>query len=89
MIAITIYLLCYFSPVESEIYEINKNVIVSQPELVSTSQFLATSTTIPTTNRNKSNKLRYQELWYEINDSAVLNCTLRVNKDQHVRIMFF
>jgi hypothetical protein len=34
--------------------------------------------------RSQHNKLKYHDLWYEINDSIVLNCSLRVGKDQHV-----
>jgi hypothetical protein len=90
IIAITICLLCNICSIKSEIYEINKNVIGSQRELGPTTQFVeASTTTLPLTNRNRSNKLRYQELWYETNDSAVLNCTLRVNKDQHVNKLNF
>lgn len=29
-------------------------------------------------------KLRHQDIWSEVNDSIVLNCSLKVNRDQHV-----
>lgn len=29
-------------------------------------------------------KLRHQDIWAEVNDSIILNCSLRVNRDQHV-----
>lgn len=31
-----------------------------------------------------SSKISHQDIWTEINDSIILNCSLRVNKDQHV-----
>ncbi len=34
--------------------------------------------------RTSQNKLKYHDIWYEVNDSIVLNCSLRVGKDQHV-----
>lgn len=33
---------------------------------------------------HQSKKLKYHDIWYEINESIVLNCSLKVNRDQHV-----
>ena len=36
-------------------------------------------------NRNADkNRIRHLDLWAEVNQSIVLNCSLRVNRDQHV-----
>ncbi len=34
--------------------------------------------------KNIENRIRHIDLWAEVNQSIVLNCSLRVNKDQHV-----
>ena len=36
------------------------------------------------TSNHRQIKLRHQDVWAETNDSIVLNCSLRVNRDQHV-----
>lgn len=41
-----------------------------------------------TTSKNQQHKLKYHDVWYEMNDSTILNCSLRVNKDQHVILQF-
>ena len=39
-------------------------------------------------NTEKTGHISHVEIWTEINDSIVLNCSLRVNKDQHVQLKF-
>ena len=39
----------------------------------------------PRLHRNADkNRIRHLDLWAEVNQSIVLNCSLRVNRDQHV-----
>ena len=33
---------------------------------------------------NSQQKLKYLDVWYEVNEPIILNCSLRVNRDQHV-----
>jgi hypothetical protein len=33
---------------------------------------------------NGQQKLKYLDVWYEVNEPILLNCSLRVNRDQHV-----
>ena len=42
----------------------------------------SSSTSKPTSSNQI--KLRHQDVWIEANESIILNCSLRVNKDQHV-----
>lgn len=34
--------------------------------------------------QKQQQKLKYLDVWYEINEPTILNCSLRVNRDQHV-----
>ena len=34
--------------------------------------------------KSQPKKLKYHESWLEENDSTILNCSLRVDRDQHV-----
>ena len=53
-------------------------------QLQTTTSPTATNENSLITNRAQTQKLKYHDVWYEINESTVLNCSLRVNKDQHV-----
>lgn len=39
--------------------------------------------------QNQTSKLRPLELWNEVNDTIILNCSLKINRDHHVTIYLF
>ncbi len=99
-IIITIQLVQLFSPAickeqRSSSDDTSNNLLFQQQQISTTSNQLIVNNnnnyrSHPTNNNNHNHqhnsqqKLKYLDVWYEVNEPIILNCSLRVNRDQHV-----
>lgn len=65
-------------------FQIASNISNKTSIIANTTPFISVNNSM-----EKNNKLKYQDLWFETNESIVLNCTLKVHKDQHVNKKIF